>query len=66
MTLHPLPTVGTIAQRLGEPVHRVTYVIETRGIEPIGKAGHARVFTEAAVDRIASELRRIDEERGNV
>ncbi len=60
MALHPLPTVGTIAQRLGEPIHRVAYVIETRGIEPIGRAGHARVFTEAAVERIASELREID------
>jgi len=39
------------------------YVIETRGIEPIGKAGHARVFTEAAVERIALELKQIDADR---
>ncbi|MFH1923062.1 MAG: hypothetical protein ABIP48_24625 [Planctomycetota bacterium] len=65
-TLYRLPTVGTIAQRLGVLPHRVVYVIESRGIEPIGQAGHARVFAEAAVDRIASELKRIDADREGV
>ena len=65
MTTAPvLPTVGTIAQRLGVPSHRVVYVIESRGIKPAGRAGQARVFTEADVQHIASELRRIDAERG--
>ncbi len=61
----PLPTVGEIAQRLGVPVHRVVYVIESRDIRPAGLAGRARVFSKADIDHIASELRRIDEERGN-
>jgi hypothetical protein len=59
-------TVGTIAQRLAEPLHRVEYVIGARGIKPIGRAGNLRVFSEAAVQRIAGELRRIDEEREGV
>ncbi len=54
------PTVGEIARRLGEPVHRVEYVIRARGLKPVAWAGHARVFAEADVDRIAAELR--DEE----
>ena len=57
-------TVGAIARRLGEPVHRIQYVIASRGIQPISKAGSCYVYSEAAVARIASELRRIDEERG--
>ena len=58
-----LPTIGAIAMRLGVPVHRVGYVIGSRGIRPAGRAGHARVFTEADVAHIASELRRIDRDR---
>lgn len=61
-----LPTIGAIASRLGESVHRVAYVIRSRGITPAGIAGNSRVFTEADVNRIASELRRIDEEREGV
>ncbi len=58
-----LPTVGTIAQETGKSIHRVEYVIRSRNIKPIGRAGIARVFSEAAVRRIKSELVRIDEER---
>jgi len=59
-----VPTVGEIARRLGVAVHRVEYVIRARRVRPSGWAGNARVFTEADVDRIRSELRRIDAEKG--
>lgn len=59
-----MPTVGEIARRSRAPIHRVEYVIRSRRIQPAGRAGNCRVFSEAAVDRIASELRRIDAERG--
>jgi hypothetical protein len=62
--MHPLPTVGEISRRLGVPFHRVEYVIRSRSLQPSGWAGNARVFTEADVTRIASELRRIDAEKG--
>lgn len=55
-----LPTVGVIAARLGISVHRVEYVIRARGIGPTGWAGNARVFSEADVLRIESELHRPD------
>ena len=58
-----LPTVGVIAQESGKSIHRVEYVIRSRDIKHIGRAGNARVFSEAAVRRIKSELARIDEER---
>ena len=61
---HPaLWTVTRIASRLGIPRHRVEYVIETRGITPIGSAGAARVYDSADVDRIGHEIRLIEGER---
>lgn len=65
---HPasnVPTVGEIARRLGEPIFRVQYVIRSRDIHPVGRAGNARIFNEADVAFIASELRRIDREMGD-
>ena len=58
-----VPTVGEIARRIGVPVHRVEYVIRSRDLHPCGLAGHARVFTEADVAHIASEMRRIERDR---
>jgi hypothetical protein len=57
------PTVGEIARRLGEPIHRVEYIIRSRGIAPSGWAGNSRVFSEADVQHIASELARIERDR---
>jgi DNA-binding transcriptional MerR regulator len=59
-----LPTIGTIADRLGEPVHRIEYVIRSRNIQPSGRAGNVRVFTEGDIERVASELRRIEAGKG--
>lgn len=61
-----LLTVGEIARRLGREVHRIEYVIRSRNIRPVGWAGHARVFRDADLDRIASELRRIAKDRGEL
>ncbi len=55
-TIPKLLIVGVIATRCSVPLHRVEYVIKARGIKPAGMAGHARVFTEADAERIASEL----------
>ena len=59
-----LLTVGQIAKQLGVDTHRVAYVIRSRRIQPCGRAGIFRVFDEAAVHWIASELRRIAADRG--
>ena len=56
-------TVGTLARRYGEPLHRVEYVIKTRGIRPCGRAGNARVFSEEDAARIGDELRRISAQK---
>jgi hypothetical protein len=59
-----LPTVGEIARRLGVRLHRVEYVIRSRDIRPVGRAGNLRIFSDADVEYIRGELRRIDGERG--
>lgn len=56
-------TVGELARRAGVPVHRVTYVIETRGILPEGRAGQARVFSADAAEQVLAALHQIAAER---
>jgi DNA-binding transcriptional MerR regulator len=56
-------TVGEIARRTNQPIHRIEYLIRSRGIEPASRAGNARVFAEPDVDLIAQELARIDADR---
>jgi hypothetical protein len=55
-----LLTVGVIADRLSEPIHRIEYILRSRNVRPAGIAGTARVYDEEAIARIAEELRRID------
>lgn len=61
-----MPTVGAIARRLKRPLHRIEYLIRSRGLQPCGRAGNARIFSEDQVDYIASELSRIEAERGDL
>jgi hypothetical protein len=58
-----MPTIGEIARRLNEPIHRIAYVIRSRNIFPAATVDNARVFTEADVAHIASELKRIDADK---
>lgn len=54
--LNAMLTVGEIARRTEQPIHRVEYVIRARRIEPEGWAGNLRVFSEVTLERIAREL----------
>ena len=51
-----LPTVGEIARRYGVPVHRVEYIVKSRGILPQARAGNLRVFADDQIERIAEIL----------
>jgi hypothetical protein len=62
-TLARLITIGEIARRTGKDIHKIEYIIKTRGIRPLGLAGAARVYDEAAVEQVADELRRIGARR---
>ncbi|MCA9125095.1 MAG: hypothetical protein KDB11_33195 [Planctomycetales bacterium] len=59
-----IASLGEISRRLDVPIHRVEYVIRTRHIEPTLIAGGRHFYSEASVQRIGSEIKRIDEERG--
>ena len=56
-------TVGEIAARLGQPVHRIEYVIDSRRLRPTAWAGHARIFSESDLQFIESVLRKMDADR---
>ncbi len=59
-TIH---SVGTLARLFRVPVHRIQYVIRSRGIAHVGIAGNVRLYDEATAQWIGSELRRIAAEK---
>ena len=64
-TVPRLKTPGVIASSLGEPLHRVLYVLRTRShIEPAARAGRLRLYDREAVAMIRYELNAIDARRG--
>ena len=53
-----LLTIGEIARRLKQPVHRVRYIVESRNIEAAGRVGNTRVYLENTVQQIANHMQR--------
>lgn len=59
-----LRTPGTIASELGEPLHRIVYILSSRPhIRPSARAGTLRLFDLEAVAQIRHELTAIDARR---
>ena len=60
----PLPklrTPGVLAADLGQPLHRVLYVLRTRPhIRPTATAGRLRLYDRDAAARLRHELTAID------
>jgi len=54
-SLPTLTTVGEIARQTGLPLHRVEYLLHARQIQPIGRAGNARVYDPEVVELVRSE-----------
>ena len=63
-TAPKLDTTGRIATKLGVPVHRSTYIIESRGIRPAAYAGRLRLYDRDAVAMVRHALTAIDARRG--
>jgi hypothetical protein len=61
-----LLTTGEIAARLGQPIHRVDYVVRARGIRPAARAGRLRVFGTEAIAQIQDAIDAADDRRGAV
>ena len=60
-----LRTPGVIAAELGEPLHRIVYVLRTRPhIKPAARAGRLRLFDADAVAMIRHALNAIDARKG--
>jgi hypothetical protein len=59
-----MPTVGEIARRLGQPVHRIEYVLRSRQIRPTGRAGNSRVYSEEQVAQIEAEIASMSLKKG--
>lgn len=59
-------TIGELARLLGVGKDRIRYIIESRGIEPSGRAGNYRLFDQTAANRIELEVSRIDRRRREV
>jgi hypothetical protein len=50
-----------LATHLGQPLHRVLYVLRTRRhIRPVATAGRLRLYDEAALAMLRHELNAID------
>ena len=59
-----LRTPGVLAADLGEPLHRVLYVLRTRPhIRPTASAGRFRLYDRNAADLLRHELAAIDARR---
>ena len=52
-------TVGEIAKRCRCPVHQVEYIIRSRHLQPVARAGRARIFAAEDLDFINRTLTEI-------
>lgn len=60
-TIAKLRTLGVLAADLDVPLHRVQYILQTRGhIKPSARAGRLRLYDHEAVALIRHELNAID------
>jgi hypothetical protein len=56
-----LNTVGVLAQKLNQPIHRIQYLLRTRPhIKPAAVAGRSRLYQEKTVAQLRHELNAID------
>ncbi len=63
VSVETLLTPGEISRLLGERQHRVTYVISSRNVKPVRRAGIVRLFSPEATDQIRRALAEIDATR---
>jgi len=56
-------TQRDIARALNIQVHRVAWVIETRGIRPVAAIGHRSGYSEEQAAQVKAETAKIDHDR---
>ncbi len=52
-------SASQIAEKLGAPLHRIKYVIRSRGIEPVYKSEYMKLYSGSAVNQIRREIQMI-------
>lgn len=52
-------SLGQIARELGVSLHRVEYIVKSRRLSPIGRAGNIRLFQPSDVQLISKELKQV-------
>ena len=63
-TVPKLRTPGILAKEIGQPLHRIQYILRTRDhIRPAARAGQARLYDREAVAMIRHELNAIEARR---
>ena len=45
-------TISEIARLLGQPWYKVDYVVKSRGIKPVLRAGGVRIFSPEALNEV--------------
>ena len=59
-----LLTVGVLAQELGVPVSKISYVLQSRpNLQECARAGTLRLFDRATAGKIGEELQLIEQRR---
>ena len=56
-------TVGQLAQEAKCPNWKVQYLLRSRNIQPLGRAGNMRMFAPGVVEVLRNELRKIKKKR---
>lgn len=62
MSSAPLSS-GDIAKAVGRDAATVRHILDSRGIQPIGRAGIVRLFDRSVVERVRDELARVKPRR---
>lgn len=58
-----LHTIGQLADMNDVAIHRIEYIVKARNIPHVARAGHYRLFDDAAAARVARELEKVGAER---
>lgn len=58
-----LITSGVMARELDVPLHRIIWILATRGIQPTARAGTLRLYSRHAFNLVRDELAAIDAQR---
>lgn len=57
-------TIGDLAEACKAPIHRIEYLVRSRKITPLMRAGRYRLYSPKVVDTLKREMAVIDQRQG--